>query len=237
MRAICLFGFIRNGNGDEFNKVFPNADIYLATPKQVFEDKNIVINRKEIKKRYPNLEYLFLWDYDKKRFQKMVPKFVPKFNKWYQQAWRIYSQFYHIKKSVERIIVNPDKKYDYVIVTRPDLRILGCDDEKIRELLLKKKNDIIVRKKNGKTGYTDHFFIVKPEHLTAIYNIFDNYTLYLREYYQGKVNLPSWRPEDIWYYHLNNKLKLKVVCNEVVKYDFTHVCSRYCGHHKKETKS
>jgi len=142
--ALCLHGFFRT-----YNKTYQsclkniidiyNPDIFIYAPKTVgtysgdinkigYNNSDILANHEDIIKKYGGsnlVKSLELWDYDEEMFiQKAKHHNLPEVGAFGRSSARIFSFFYHIKKSIELKKEYEEKnqiKYDIVIRARPDL--------------------------------------------------------------------------------------------------------------------
>lgn len=196
-KVLALFGFIRNGITkeyyDKYNRYFKDYETYIAMPNYAFDDKpEDIVSEEDIRKIYSglNIKNIYLWDYDKTVFQQRVPSFVPKFNQWYQQAWRIYSFMYHVMKSVEKIN-SSDPDIDYIIVIRNDLDITNVDIELIDRIMKSNSYDMFVEDGLQDKHINDKYFIIKKEYLWLFADIYHNMDKYLDTYYNKVITPPQ----------------------------------------------
>jgi|APSaa5957512622_1039677.scaffolds.fasta_scaffold77952_1 hypothetical protein len=72
---------------------------YMFMPKTINEDKqDEIITEEKLLEKFGSNSKITLYDHNKQIFLDRVAKLnIPKFNKWYQQAYRIFSFFYNIK--------------------------------------------------------------------------------------------------------------------------------------------
>jgi hypothetical protein len=91
---VCLFGFFRNSKDYTHNI---KDKVYVFTPSIQNEDNNEKITYELITSKYKNV-IAHIYEYDKHiHIDKAQKLFIPRFNEFYQQPYRIFSFFYHIK--------------------------------------------------------------------------------------------------------------------------------------------
>jgi hypothetical protein len=117
------------------------------------------------------------------------------------------------------------KEEDIILLSRIDLE-LNIQYDKITPLI--NNYDVILGPPCG-LGTRDFWFIFKSTHKHIFMSLYDDYERYLIEYYQGS-DLPSTRPEDVFLYHIKKNNLSFIHTNDVIYYNFHHVCSPYCGH-------
>ncbi len=212
---VCLFGFYRNAAMYSHNI---KDKIYIFTPTIKNEGLNDPVTSDMISSRYNNF-VLQLYDYNKQlHIDKANALSIQKFNKWYQQPYRIFSFFYHIKHVLSMVTED-----DVILLTRIDIG-LNIHYEKITPLL--QHYDVILGSPLDDCGTDDKWFIFNSKHKHVFMSLYDDYSRYLVEC----SDLPSTRPEDVFLYHIK-KNNLSFIHTDVIKYHFNHVCSPYCGHH------
>ena len=234
----CFFGFYRNGEQFSYNIDIKKYRNYIFMPNIINEDKSDeIITEGKLLEKFGSNSIIKLYDYNKQIFIDRVEKLnIPKFNKWYQQAYRIFSFFYNVKGVLD-MLPNLDPNTT-IILCRSDIGLDIHDFSKIKELL--KMYNIILGIKPDKTGTDDKWFVCKYKDINVFKKLYDSYDDYLRMYYSDTSDIkpPSTRPEDIFTFHFqqNNK-KVVYTFNKIITYHFKHVCSKYCGHHGTNTET
>jgi hypothetical protein len=217
--ALCLFGFYRNA--DEFVRNTEFNDVYIFCPTIKAENDSTEITHDTFSK-YGNPK-VCLYNYDKQiHIEKSNKLNIPRFNEFYQQSYRIFSFFYHIKGVLE--MVKPMKENDIILLSRIDigLKINGLDFE----------DDIMVGYMNMH-AVDDKWFLFRYKNIHVFTSLYDSYETYLTT---ERHLLPSTRPEDVFYYHFK-KHHMKIGVTNKITYDFNHVCSEFCGHNGENTKT
>ena len=218
--ALCLFGFYRNA--DDFVRNTDFNDVYIFCPTIKAENDTTEITHDKLSK-YAN-PMVCLYNYDKQiHIEKSNKLNIPRFNQFYQQSYRIFSFFYHIKNVLE--MVKPMNENDIILLSRIDigLKINGIEFE----------DDIMVGSMNGKVGVDDKWFLFRYKNIHVFTSLYDSYETYLTT---ERHMLPTTRPEDVFYYHFK-KYNMKIGVTNKITYDFKHVCSEFCGHNGKNTKT
>lgn len=239
----AFFGFYRNGKNKNFNFEIDTYDKYMFIPTLLHEHKDDLVSREELLEKYGKNSVLNLYVYNKEiHKQKALKLNVPIFiNKWYQQAYRIFSFFYNIKNVLEMIPKNTNHE-EIIILARSDIGIELSNTDRIEELL--KNFDIIVGKRAG-PGVDDKWFIFKYKNISIFTSLYNAYEEYLVNYHNSiidKLNkidkkkvVISTRPEDTFHFHFRNVGASFVFTDEtIIKQQFEHICSKYCGTHKRD---
>lgn len=161
---------------------------------------------------------------------------IPKYNRWFQQPYRIFSLFYNIK-GVLNMLPNLDPE-TIIILSRIDIGLeIKCFDT--MEKLLK-IHDVLLGIKIDDIGTDDKWFIFKYKNVEVFKTLYDSYENYLRIHYSNNPELgsPSTRPEDIFNYHFQqNNMDTEYTFSDIILYHFVHVCSKYCGHNCENTET
>jgi len=238
--SLAFFGFYRNGDKMTYNFDVKSNEYkkYIYTPTINNEDTANENSKEKFLNKFGENSQIVLYEYDKQiHIDKCSKIHKGKFiNKWYQQGYRIFSFFYNIKGVLNMIKKDSHEPNDIILLCRIDIGLNINNKNKIYELL--KLNDVLLVGKSGPVGTQDKLFIFKYKHIDIFINLYDDYEKYI---YDNLNNIDgcciSTRPEDIFYFHFKKyKLKCKFVHN-LVSYLFKHVCSKYCGHHGKKTKT
>ena len=220
--TLCLFGFYRNS--DDFVRNIDFKDVYIFCPTVKAENDTTEITPDMLSK-FGNPTFS-LYTYDKQiHIEKSSKLNIPKFNQFYQQSYRIFSFFYHIKKVLE--MVKPMNENEIILLSRIDIGL------KIDYSKLDFKEDIMVGSMNGKVGVDDKWFLFRYKHINVLMTLYDSFESYLTK---ERHLLPTTRPEDVFYLHFM-KHNMKIGVTNAVTYEFTHVCSEFCGHNKERTKT
>lgn len=233
MKVLGIYGFVRDFPTSTNIDIFKDYNLFAYLPQLKYENKDEIIDESYIKNYYYKSIHtdhnIQIWNYSTEEFHKKKPDYVPQFNLFYQQSYRIYSMFYHIKKICELIKKNINE-CEYVIICRSDLAISNIDEMEIKNGL--EKHDLIV------SGVNDHFFVFKFEIIDVFINLYDDFTKYLYDFYHSNLTFPSgsWRPECVLghHYKVNN---LKILDKTVYCGYINHNCSIYCGHNGHYTKT
>ena len=236
----CFFGFYRNGSDFKVNdSVRQNDNVFICTPSIKNEDlPDILVSEEQLKHKFGMKSTLTFFHYDKRVFiEKAQALNIPRFNEFFQQSYRIFSFFNSIHKVLNCIT---DKSYepdDIVVLARCDIGININEHEILKYI---NRYDVILGNTSGPQGTDDKFFIFQYKNINLFRQLFDDYALYLQEFYAHPkmTPLPTTRPEDVFVHHFLRNQKSFVFTNDsVLKYDFQHVCSDFCGHHGNATKT
>jgi hypothetical protein len=221
--TLCLFGFYRNADDFERNIEFNN--VYIFCPSIKAENDTTEITHDKLIKygKYPTI---LIYNYDKQiHIEKSNKLNIPKFNEFYQQSYRIFSFFYHIKRVLE--MVPPMHEDEIILLSRIDIGL------KIDYDRLQFSDDIMVNVRNENGELDDKWFLFRYKHIHVFTTLYDTYETYLTT---ERGRLPSTRPEDVIYYHFM-KHNMKVGFTTAVTQQFKHVCSEFCGHNGVNTKT
>lgn len=217
--ALCLFGFYRNADDFVINTEF--NDVYIFCPTIKAENDTTEITHDTFSK-YGNPK-VCLYNYDKQiHIEKSNKLNIPRFNEFYQQSYRIFSFFYHIKGVLE--MVKHMNENDIILLSRIDIGL------KINDLEF--EDDIMVGCMNMH-AVDDKWFLFRYKNIYVFTSLYDSYETYLTT---ERDLLPSTRPEDVFYYHFK-KYHMKIGATDNITYDFNHVCSEFCGHNGENTKT
>ena len=233
----CFFGFFRNAQF--YNNNFDlnlEKNVYVYSPsirnENLHNDKitqDMLVNKCGINSKF------ILYEYNKQIFiDKKNRLNIPRFNQFFQQSYRIFSFFYNIKMVLEMTIL--ENKYtndDIIILSRIDIGLNLNNISLIDKLLL--TYDVVLGE--GDSNYTDDkWFIFKYKNIQHFISLYDDYEIYLLNFYNNNTLLPTTRPEDVFTFHLKNKnLKFINTGNNIINYTFHHLCSEYCGHNGENT--
>lgn len=231
-----FYGFYRNADNYTYNFDIKSQNYkkYIYIPEILNEDKEEKCDKNKLIEKFGNDANINIYVYDKfKHINKCNLYCKDKFiNKWYQQGYRIFSFFYNIKGVSELIKNDNYNPESIVILSRIDIGLTMESEQKIIDLL--KNKDVIVLTKTKKS-VTDLLFIFKIKHINIFIKLYDDYGDYITRCKNNSKDRPhSTRPEDIFFYHFK-KHKLRIVGNNVIKAEFKHVCSKYCGHNGNKT--
>lgn len=221
--TLCLFGFYRNA--DNFVRNIEFKDVYIFCPTVKAEnDTSEITPDMLIKFGNPTV---CLYKYDKQiHIEKSNKLNIPKFNQFYQQSYRIFSFFYNIKKVLE--MVKPMDENEIILLSRIDIGL------KIDYSKLDFNEDIMVGSMSAnKKWVDDKWFLFRYKHINVFITLYDSFEAYLTT---ERNRIPSTRPEDVFYYHFM-KHDMKIGVTKAVTYQFSHVCSEFCGHNKERTKT
>ena len=217
--ALCLFGFYRNA--DDFVRNIEFKNVYIFCPTIKAENDSTEITTDKLSK-YGN-PTVCLYNYDKEiHIEKSNKLNIPRFNQFYQQSYRIFSFFYHIKNVLE--MVKPMDENEIILLSRIDIGL------KI-DYKLNFNDDIMVGSMN-EHSVDDKWFLFRYKNIHVFTSLYDSYETYLTT---ERDQLPTTRPEDVFYYHFK-KHNMKIGVTNIISYDFTHVCSEFCGHNGENTK-
>jgi hypothetical protein len=219
----CFFGFFRNSQNYIYPFDLENAFVFspIIRNENSSEDVSDLIHKK-----FQNCN-ITLYEYNKQQFIDKKNKLcIPQFNQFYQQSYRIFSFFYNIKMVLEKCKLEQYNDSDIIILSRIDIG-LSINFDKVHKY--SNEFDVIVGEKSG-MGTDDKWFIFKYKHIDNFISLYDDYEKYLLDYYNKNNTLISTRPEDVFVFHFKNKKMTYINTNDVIKYEFKHVCSQYCGH-------
>jgi len=220
--TLCLFGFYRNADDFERNIEFDN--VYIFCPSIKAENDTTEITHDKLSK-YGKSPNILIYNYDKQiHIEKSNKLNIPKFNQYYQQSYRIFSFFYHIKKVLE--MLPPMHEDEIILLSRIDIGL------KIDYECLPFSDDIMVSNRCG-NGVDDKWFLFRYKHIHVFTSLYDAYETYLTT---ERSCLPSTCPEDVFYHHFM-KHHMRIGSTNAVTYQFKHVCSEFCGHHGENTKT
>ena len=225
---IALFGFIRNCSGSyNFDITSNTHKKYIYTPSIVNEDTEEPSEPKLAKFGNSTIE---LYHYDKQKHIEKAKKVTDrKFLNYYQQPYRIFSFFYNIRGVLNMIEGDPE---EIILLARIDIG-MQINKEDIYHLM--NHYDVLLGFPHGFDGTDGKFFIFKLKHKDIFTKLYDDYEKYIVDYLENKVDS---RPQAIFKYHFDNyNLSYKFTDDKLVKYDFHHVCSRFCGHNGDNTDS
>lgn len=234
--TFCFHGFVRD-YPPKYKIDIKKFNNYIYVPSTRNENNRIKITNDQIYNVYGNNSKIVIYDYDKYKFIKKSKKLnIPKFNKYYQQSYRIFSFFNNLKESLLTLDINKITDDEIIILCRIDIGISVINYSKINELL--RNNDIIIHRRAEDQGYDDKYFVFKKKSINVFLNLYDDYEKYLIDFYHNNNpdKLDSTRPEDIISLHFK-KYNQKIAIYAVIHYRFHHVCSEFCGHNKKNTKT
>jgi len=242
MRLIyCFFGFYRNGSDFQVNEsIRRNDNVFVCTPSIKNEDlPDVPVETEQLKHKFGPKAKLFLFAYNKSvLINKAQALNIPRFNEFYQQSYRIFSFFNSFRNVLQCYAMSKTYKPDNIIVlARCDIGLKVNENEILKYI---QQYDVILGKHSGPHGTDDKWFVFKFRNINLFLSLFDSYAIYLKEFYaEPKVTtLATTRPEDVFVHHFQRNRKSFVFTEEtVVKYDFQHVCSDFCGHHGAETKT
>ena len=239
---LVLYGFIRDFY-DRTNLNTPamhtlhQIPTYLYAPQIRYEDRSEVITVEEIRQVLGdclNLRQIVLWNYQKQLFLDQTPAEVPRFNQYYQQAYRVFSCFYHIQQALQLLPDNLPPQ-QMIILSRVDIRLLTCNLPRIQQLL--STHDVIVEALLDQQAYVDRVFVISARCIPVMQRLYQDFVTYLKEFYQTSESpLNSWRPEEIYWLHFRRH-QLTVAVEPVITYQFHHVCHKFCGHHGQYTQT
>jgi hypothetical protein len=237
--CVCLSGFLRQGDTEDrpafLMQAFKGMPMYIRMPSIAYEDKpDKLLTEEGIRILYKDAQInaISVSPYDRESFKRMVPKYCERFNKFNQSAYRIYSQLFSISE-VCKMALASDKKYSYYIITRPDNKIQSFDHKSVEDILKNNPTSIIVESIAEPNGYDDKIFVVPSTQLVSFSKIFDFLTTYLFQYYNPtlfKSKPDTWRPEDLWHYHLQQMNIPVALFKDIWEVIFEHQCSAECGH-------
>lgn len=232
-----FFGFYRKAQDYSYNFDIKSSSYkkYVFTPSIINEDSTIEVEQKMLTHKYGNDSILNIYEYDKEKHIRKYNKISnEKFiNQWYQQAYRIFSFFYNIGEVAKMIKKDNYDQDAIVILCRIDVGLTIENEKDIKRKL--DECDVLVGGPMKRHGVDDKFFILKYKNLDVFINLYDDYELYIANCINKIKDRPrSTRPEDVILYHLT-KYNMKIEPIESVKCQFRHVCSKYCGHNKKNT--
>jgi hypothetical protein len=241
MKHLVFFGFYRDGNKYKYNFDIKSNKYnkYIYTPTINNENNTNLNNEKMFLDKFGSNTKIVMYKYDKNihinKYNKISKeKFI---NKWYQQAYRIFSFFYNIRGGLNMLKNDKHNSEDIILLSRIDIGINIINENKIKENL--DKYDVIVCDL-GSNHVRDMYFIFKYKHIDVFIKLYDSYELYISDIINNvKGHCISTRPEDIFHYHFS-KNNLKMIDNrkdKMVNYIFKHVCSEFCGHNKTNTKT
>ena len=246
---LVLFGFTRDFHQPEeldtpAMKALHGVSTYIYAPTLRYEDRPDTISDAEIRRvlqPYLNIKRICLWEYNKQIFLDKTPPEIPRFNQYYQQAYRIYSCFYHIRQALALL---PDKVKEQpdaiIILSRIDIRLVTCNMDRIRQLL--QGHDIIVEAFMTDNSYIDRVFVFKAKWVPVMQRLYNDFTQYLLEFHfptpfsRTHEKIYSWRPEEIYWYHIDLH-QLHVAVEPVITYNIHHVCNKFCGHNEEQTET
>lgn len=226
----CFFGFFRNAEIYNHNFDLEHSIIFSPTIRNENSSENV---SEMIYKKFQNCN-ITLYEYNKQQFIDKKNKLnIPRFNEFYQQSYRIFSFFYNIKMVLEQCKLNYDSTIinDVIVLSRIDIG-LHIEFDNIHKYL--NDYDVIIGEKNG-LGTDDKWFIFKYKNIDNFISLYDDYEKYLSDYYDNKNTLLSTRPEDVFMFHFKKKKMTYINTNDVIRYEFNHVCSQYCGHNGNNT--
>jgi|AntRauTorckE6833_2_1112554.scaffolds.fasta_scaffold42592_2 hypothetical protein len=234
--VFCFFGFLRDGLNFENNFDIKKFDSYLHIPTIYNEDRpNNKVDIIKLKHKYGSKANINLYNYNKQIFIDKAQKLdIPRFNQFYQQAYRIFSFFYNIKSVLEMLPkMKPD---DIIILSRVDIGLKINNFDKVRNTI--RNRDIFLGGLSG-NGTDDKWFVLKYKNINVFKSLYNKYEEYLVQYNNPNINikLDSTRPEDVFKYHfVKNNMNFIHTGPRIIYYHFKHVCSLYCGHNKENTK-
>jgi hypothetical protein len=125
-----------------------------------------------------------------------------------------------------------------IILSRVDIGLEIHDFLKMKKLL--RMYHIILGIKPDKTGTDDKWFIFKYKDVDVFKTLYDSYEDYLTMFYSDPTEIkpPFTRPEDIFNFHFQrDKMNTVYTHSKLIHYSFANVCSKYCGHHGKDTET
>lgn len=225
---IALHGFVRNCSGSYNFDIKSNTyKKYIYTPSIVNEDTEEPSGPKLAKFGNSKIE---IYQYDKQMLIEKAKKVTDKkFLNYYQQPYRIFSFFNNIRGALSMIEGDPE---EIILLARIDIG-MQINKEDIYHLI--NNYDVLLGFPIGLDATEVKFFIFKLKHKHVFMNLYDDYEKYIVDYLEDKVDS---RPESIFKYHFDNyNLSYKFTDDKLVKYDFQHVCSRFCGHNGDNTES
>ena len=234
-----FFGFYREGHKYSYNFDIKSQEYkkYIFTPTILNEDTDKTISEEQLIKKFGNRTKIELYKYDKQKHIDYCKLFTKdKFiNRWYQQGYRIFSFFYNIKGVLKLMKEEGNYKPDDVIILcRIDVGLNIVNKNKIFELL--NKYDILVTRL-GNTFVHDKVFVFKYRFIDILIKLYDDFGMYIKQVKNNEKSRPSsTRPEDIFYYHFKQN-NMNIAQTNFIKFYFHHVCSKFCGHHGKNTKT
>jgi len=232
MFVFGLFGFYREGPMCTYNFDMTSYKKYIYTPFTINEDTDKHCNKDELLLKFGNESKIVQYEYDKQlHINKCNLYHTDKFiNHWYQQGYRIFSFFYHIKCVLQLLQTDTYDPEDIIVLGRIDVG-LNINYEQLIHLL--KNHDVIVTQM-GHRWVDDKVFVFKYKHIDVFIKLYDDYGMYIQKIKTNEPDRPdSTRPEDILFYHLY-KHNLRITSG-ALSINFHHVCSKYCGHHGEHT--
>ena len=237
--VFCFFGFYRDGFSKNYNFDITKHQSYIFSPKIRNEDKTEVISKKHLKTKFGNQTIINQYNYNKNKFIKKANKLnIPRFNQFFQQAYRIFSFFYNVKGVLEMLPEQTDSE-QIIFISRIDIGLKIKDFNKIHDIL--QTHDVITGRIFNNNSMDDKWFITKYKNIRVFKNLFDEYEKYLTAYYHNRksvLKLKSTKPEDVFKFHFDeNNIKYKATNFELIEYDFRHVCSPFCGHNRNNTQT
>lgn len=238
----CFFGFYRNANiFTRTVNLTGEKDVYVFAPNIRAENlPNDKISTDMIISKFGENSTIILEEYNKQKHIDKAEKLnIPRFNQAFQQSYRIFSFFYNIKMVLQ--MVKNSNKYtddDIIVLSRIDIGLTAINIDKIHEYI--KDYDIIVGYPCGSIGTDDKWFIFKYKNIDTFISLYDDHEAYLTDYYHTntKLSLPSTCPENVFFHHFKMKNMSTVnTVRAVIEFEFSHVCSEYCGHNGNNTKT
>ncbi len=238
--VFCIYGFLRDMLKHEINMDEVKKFVYV--PRRRYEDNDKEATQYELEKRFGLNTSIDAYEYNSQFFYDEYVKLnIPAFNSSKQQPQRILSFFNHIKKSLE--MLKKSNEYDdetIIFLFRSDIGIKKIDAEEARNLLT--TYDIICESKCKHPGgkVRDLFFVLKKKNINVFLTLYDSYKKYVVDFYsKTKPHPPGITPEQIIGWHLlqnNMKVGFHDPSKPVIKFSWRHICNKYCGHNKSETK-
>jgi hypothetical protein len=220
--AVCFFGLFRSFDRTKetiktnFLDIY-NPDVFLYSPNTFYaknnqdplngQDNPVPLTEDYVKNFFGDkLKDFVIWDLDPNIFIQQVQKNrMPEKNNIGQWAWRSYSMFHHIKKSLElrqNYERNNNIKYDVVILMRPDIE-LGKRME-LEGLNLNKINHSVSHAASVfgfNILFGDHLLAAKPNVVDIFCSLYDR----IGDYYRTGITLNN---ETLMGYHLiKNKIE------------------------------
>tara|TARA_B100001093_G_scaffold272220_1_gene260178 strand:- start:229 stop:909 length:681 start_codon:yes stop_codon:yes gene_type:complete len=220
---------------DEINK-------FVYVPRKRYEDNDKEATQIELGERFGSNTMIDAYEYDPQFYYDEYTQLnIPEFNSSRQQPQRILSFFNHIKKSLE--MFEKSNEYDdetIIFLFRSDMGIKNINVEEARKLLI--TTDIIteLKSKHQDGRVRDLFFVLKKKNINVFLTLYDSYKKYVVDFYSKKQpHPPGIIPEQIigWHFIQNNmKVGYQNKSAPVINYSWKHVCNKYCGHNRSETK-
>tara|TARA_E500000331_G_scaffold104142_1_gene100956 strand:- start:25 stop:771 length:747 start_codon:yes stop_codon:yes gene_type:complete len=234
--VFCIYGFLRDMQ--EYQVDTDDIHKFVYVPKKRYEDKDIEVTQDELNNRFGKNYIADVYQYDSKFYYEECKKLnIPEFNSARQQPQRILSFFNHIKKSLELFEKSSHNFNDETIIFlfRSDIGIKKYDVELARKLL-EDEGDVVVEFFT-KNGFRDMFFVFKKKNISIFKTLYEASKQYIVNYHKGMDPKPHNNvPEALLDFHIKQVNKKVVSEKSVFEFTWKHICNKYCGHNKGNTK-